>query len=501
MKIYLTLILMLASTLAFGAKKLPNIVLYLFDDMGFGSINCNGAPTDLVKTPNIDSLASSGMRFTNAHTTSSVCTPTRYALMTGRYAWRGSLQIGVINNAPILIEEDLMTIPMMLKKMGYQTACVGKWHLGFTNEENHNVDFRKNMRPGPNERGFDYYFCESKNFGHDDGVWLEQGKIWGLRSNDTLDLGRCYYGSPYKGYDAPMPVLDEANEFSTNKALEWLDSIDKDKPFFLYFSSLLVHEPIIPSKKNKGKSGCGDYGDFIMDGDDSVGMIIDYLKKNNLYENTLFIMTSDNGANVVNPHYNREDKIWAEPRFDHWRAMGFEQGHPLVNALQDANRAGLVQNGIYRDGKCDIYDGGTRVPFIVRWPNNIPVGVSNEAFSLVDVMSTIADAVGYKLERNEMCAPDSINVMDIWKNKKFHRANIITHSASGTFAIRDKDVKYIEANKNPPTANVPNSEKVSHLYDLNEDISEKENLLKEEEDLVKEFQSRLDKIRSDKMTK
>jgi len=472
-----------------GANKLPNVILYLLDDVGFGSTNFNGAPKELLQTPHMDSLATAGVNFTNAHTTSAVCSPTRYALLTGRYAWRTQMKFGAWGNAPALISEEIMTLPQMLKWQGYQTAIVGKWHLGFGPKglTNKTIDFRKNTAPGPNERGFDYSFCIPNNHGDDFGVWIENGKIWGLRSDELKDFGDTYYGPKFKGYDAPQRVDEDASQMCTDMAIKWMKSVDKNKPFFLYFASPIAHEPITPSKKRAGTSKGGSYCEFLMDGDDSVGQIIDYLKKNKLFDNTIFILTSDNGGQGIPWWY---DRVNPKPY------NKYPDGHPLLRAVVKAEDAGLRLNGDYRGGKARIWDGGTRVPFVIYWKGNIEGGkTNNQAFSLVDIWATLAKVTGFNLEAEDNCAPDSVNVLNLWKGEKQIRENIVTHSVAGIFAIRTDDMKYIEGIPYKGQGDVAPSEGEAQLYNLKEDIEEEKNLLSSHSAEVEKFQKILNEMR------
>lgn len=461
----------------------PNIVLMLADDFGYGSLNAYGAPKNLIKTPNMDSLAKQGIMFTNACTPSSVSSPTRYAVLTGRYPWRINMKSEVWGYEPLAISKDTLTLQRMLKSEGYSTACVGKWHLGYGDKHRSgkNVDMRDDFTgKGVNSTGFDYSFTIPQNHGDVTGIYMENDKIWGLRSNKKIDCGNSAYGPPYHGYDAPQRVNEEASAFLTQKAISWLKTIPKDKPFFLYFASPAVHEPITPSKKNAGKSGAGAYGDFILDLDDSVGELVAYLKKTGQFENTIFIFTSDNGAQHCSPTYDRTK----HPK----------GGVPILNHVQDANRAGLKLNGDWSMGKTFIHEGGTRVPFILTWPGHIPAGkVSDQAFSLVDIMATIAHVVGYKLEvSNPSAASDSFNVFDIWQGKKFERPNIITASVSGARSIRNDGVKYVDAK--PFSKQKLPGEKVPALYDLSKDPQEKANLAKSNPALAESLQEKLDEI-------
>lgn len=486
-KILLSLASFIVTCLGYCANaKMPNIVLFLLDDLGYGSIGANGAPKDLVATPNMDSIAHQGMRFINVSTPSSVSSPTRYSILTGAYPWRSEQKSGVWGYEPRLIKRETLTLQQMLRSKGYKTACVGKWHLGYglKRRPNKDMDFRDDLtQDGVNSTGFDYSFTIPSNHGDTSGIWMENDKIWGLLSNEIKDYGNTTYGPPFLGYDAPQRVDEEAVEMCTKKAIEWMKTVPKDKSFFLYLPTPAIHEPITPSKKNKGKSKAGIYGDFIMDADDSVGELIAYLKERGDYDNTIFILTSDNGGQHCAPNYDRA-----------------KRDIPILSAVQDAMQAGFKINGDFRAGKTFIFEGGTRVPFFVRWPKKIPAGkVSDNAFSLVDLMATLAHISEAKLEQNKNCAPDSYNVFNIWQNKKFERQNIITANAQGVLSIRNNNIKYIEgkAAKDIPPARQIKTDSTPQLYDLNTDAAEKIDIIGEKKKSAEKAQEILDKINGD----
>jgi len=481
--------MLLACASLFGAKKLPNIIVFLLDDFGYGSANFNGAPKDLLQTPYMDSLAKSGVNFTNAHTTSSLCSPTRYSVLTGRYAWRTSMKFGAWHQAPALIDDDVMTLPQMLQSKGYQTGHIGKWHLGFGPKgmTNKTIDYREDLSPGPNQRGFDYSFCIPHNHGDHTGIWLENGKIWGLRSNELKDPNMPIYFTPFIGFDAPQRINEEVSQMCTDKAIEWMKSTDKNKPFFLYFASPTVHEPITPSAKRAGTSKGGAYCDFIMDADDSVGQVMDYLKESKRFDDTIFILTSDNGGQGIPAWHDRKNP---KP------FQTFEDGHPLLNLVVKAEDAGLKVNGDLRGFKARIWDGGTRVPFVVYWKGNVEGGkTNNQAFSLVDLWATLAKVVDYKFESNDRLATDSVNVLNLWKGEKQLRENIITHSSAGIYAIRTDDMKYIEGKPFKDHRDYEKGENTQQLYNLKEDLSEEDNLIEDYPDVVATFQKKLEEIR------
>ena len=239
----------------------PNIVFILADDFGYSSLNCYGAEKSLVRTPHVDALAESGMRFTHAHTPASICTPTRYGFLTGRYPWRSRLKFGVTNPLDELLPDpERVTIADMLKERGYNTAAVGKWHLGYGEKP---LDYTKSMSPGPLDLGFDYHFGVPQNHGDMLGVYIENDQIYGLRTDKIEEYSRTFYGKPYIGYDAPQRVNKNVMEDLTDKSINWIKSQSSDEPFFLYFGAVAVHHPITPSDYMRGLSDCGPYGDFI----------------------------------------------------------------------------------------------------------------------------------------------------------------------------------------------------------------------------------------------
>ena len=287
-------ILALAAGLRAEAAQTPNIVVILADDYGYGSAVCYGASPRLIQTPAIDRLAQEGMRFTQAHTPNSVCTPTRYAVLTGRYCWRNTTQLtdgGTLNTmAPLLVETNRPSIPSMLKQHGYQAAIIGKWHLGYGTAKK--VDYTGELNPGPLELGFDYQFAVPQNQNDITRVYVENHKVYGLRSTKlTPEKGKL-------GLDAPERDDPKVMGDLTDRAVDWLGQQTADKPFFLYFTPVAVHEIVSPSAETAGTSKAGPYGDYIYDLDISVKRIMEKLDEMKVAENTLIIFTSDNGGVV-----------------------------------------------------------------------------------------------------------------------------------------------------------------------------------------------------------
>jgi arylsulfatase A-like enzyme len=436
-----------------AAPPAPNIVVILADDYGYGSLGAYGADAAHIRTPHLDRLAREGRRFTDAYTPSSVCTPTRYALITGRYCWRTPLNHGGVANTldPLLIETTRPTIASLLKKRGYATGFVGKWHLGYGTERR--VDYTKELKPGPLELGFDYQFAVPQNHNDITRVFVENHHVYGLRSAKlTPAPGKLGLDAPER--DDPTTMGD-----LTERAVGWLaKQAGQPAPFFLYFAPVAVHELVTPSAETTGTSKAGPYGDFIHDLDRSVGRIIAALEKQNALENTLIIFTSDNGG-VVN--------------------LGGKTG---TNKL--AMDAGLKINGDLRGGKHDIWEGGFKVPFLVCWPSRVPAGTtSNELIGVVDVFATVAAVVGEtKLDRTTT-APDSVNVLSALLGQPSAqplRRDLILQSANGVYAIRSGPWKWIEGvplapqGKKAPAATGPKADQFRpRLVNLVDDPAEK----------------------------
>jgi arylsulfatase A len=463
-----------------SAQSKPNIVIVLADDFGYGSSNCYGAPKSLIRTPNMNRLAEEGMLFTDANTPGSVCSPTRYALLTGRYAWRGKLKYGVLQppEGPLLIEEELLTLPSYLQQHGYNTAHIGKWHLGYTNNANTEDLSAQPLTPGPNTIGFDYHFGVPNNIDWLPKVYIENEGIWGLRSKGKSPYGRSYYkAQAYHGYDAPQRVTTNVTQDLNDKAREWIyqnASKESEKPFFLYFAPVAIHTPIAPSDKLRGTSNSGAYGDYIHDLDNSVGEIIEALEYAGVLDNTVLVFTSDNGGNIG----DIEEK--------------------------EARKLGLENNGVFRGDKHTIWEGGFRVPLIVRWPSKIKEGsVSDRMVNVVDIFSTFQELVGGEVLPPLEAAPDSFSFYDELvgdRDINAVRHTMIVNSVNGVMAIRKGSWKFIEG---IPAAPLKEGAKrhlaaqlTPQLYNLDKDISETENRIDKDVKIHKDLQNSLNKIRA-----
>lgn len=431
------------------AAERPNIVFVLCDDLGYGDIQCLNPERGKIKTPAVDRLASEGMIFTDAHSGSSVCTPTRYGLLTGRYSWRTSLQSGVVQGfAPCLIAPERPTVASFLKEQGYHTGIVGKWHLNFLYQDPKTEEVLKRGKPknttgkkgkslapvgskipdGPVHRGFDYFH----GFHH-------AGDMRGVIENDTV-----------------IAHEDEINMLPrlTRKAVEYIDERAKEaeeQPFFLYVPYGSPHTPIVPTKDWQGKSGLGAYADFVMETDAGFGAILDALDRNGLTENTLVIFSSDNGCSKA------------------------------------ANIAKLQQQGHYpsahlRGSKADLWDGGHRVPFVVRWPGEIePGSTSDQLICLTDLFATCVEIIGGELPQNG--AEDSVSFLSAFSGDPIvsSRDGVIHHSISGHFAYREGDWKLLLAKASggwtsPTEGKAPADAPRAQLYNLKTDPGETTNL-------------------------
>ena len=428
------------------AADRPNIVVILSDDYGYGSAGCYGADPKLIRTPAIDRLAAEGRRFTDGNTTSSVCSPTRYSLLTGRYCWRTSLTHEVLGTfSPLHIEPGRVNLASLLKAKGYATAAVGKWHLGYGRENEDpkwRTEYKAELSPGPLDIGFDYHFGVPSNHGDLTGVYVEDRFVYGLRSGgipsrtklagpaaDSDDFKATYGPEDMENgkakildLDAPRRKNERVMKVLTDKATTWLEAQPKDRPFFLYFTPVAVHNPVTPDKDLAGKSAAGPYGDWIHELDASVGRILATLDKMGVAKDTLVIFTSDNGG-VFKPENER--------------------------LLQTAAfKAGLKVNGAVRGGKHDVWEGGFKVPFIARWPGKVPAGsTAPQMVSVVDILATTAEIVGAPLPAKEVGAEDSRSFLPALipgAAEAKGREDLIVHSADGVFAVRKGRWKWIE---------------------------------------------------------
>jgi arylsulfatase A len=458
------------SGLQVDAAEGPNVIFILADDMGYGDVGALN-PESKIKTPNLDALARGGMVFTDAHSSSSVCTPTRYGVLTGRYNWRTKLQNGVCwGFSRRLIEPGRETVASMLKGAGYHTAAIGKWHLGmdwprleskgggFADDGMRwdpkyrggwDVDFSKPIENGPNTVGFDYFFGISASLDMPPYVYIENDHAHVSKLVEKTFYNRTGPAdSEFEDIDVLPRITEKAVAYIHERA-----EADEDRPFFLYFPLNAPHTPIVPIEKWQGKSGLNKYGDFVMQVDDSIGQVMQALEANGISENTLIIFTADNGCSPA----ARIDEMKKKGHFPNW---------------------------IFRGHKADIFEGGHRVPFIARWPAVVEAGSeSNRLTCLNDLMATCNELIGQELPDN--AGEDSVSFLPALKGNddiSTHEA-IVHHSINGTFSIRRSDWKLeLCAGSGGWSSPRPNRDETSkltavQLYNLKNDISETTNVV------------------------
>ena len=477
---------------AAGAPRQPNIVYMYADDLGYGDVGCYGATR--VKTPNLDRLAASGLRFTNAHSSSATCTPSRYSLMTGEYAFR-QRGTGVLpGDARLIVEPGRYTLPAMLHQAGYQTGCVGKWHLGLGAS---GLDWNGDVKPGPLEIGFDYSFIFPATGDRVPCVFVENHRVVGLDPKDPIrvDYEKPIPGAPTyaanpellrmrssHGHDnAIVNGIGRIGYMSGGKSARWVDEDMADtltnksvafiertrtRPFFLYFATHDIHVPRVPHPRFVGKTDMGARGDAIVELDWCVGKMLDTLDRLKLTRDTLFIFSSDNGP-VVDDGYRDQ----------------------APERLGDHKPAGPL-----RGGKYSAYDGGTRVPFLVRWPGTVKPGVSNAMLSQVDLLASLAAFTHQTLPAT--AAPDSFNMMPALLGKsKQGRQHLVEHATA--LSLIAGDWKVIQPHGGPKR-NVPGIETGNdpepQLFHLADDIGEHNNVAAQYPDKLKDLLAQLEQI-------
>lgn len=409
-----------------AADQMPNIVILYADDMGVADVSY-GDPEAKIQTPHLDQLASGGMRFTDGHSSSGICTPSRFALLTGQHHWRRFHGIvGAFGET--VFKPDDFTIAKMLQKHGYKTGCFGKWHLGWdfsairkpgveakdlTKAESH--DWTKRFPDGPLDQGFDAYFGDGTiNF--PPYCWIEDDRFLTIPTKPVIKSEPLAGGGTFR----PGPMAEGWNPYNilptiTDKTVEWIEKQEKDEPFFAYLAFNSPHYPIVPNEEFHGKSKAGYYGDFVIETDAQVGKVLAALDKGGHAENTLVIFTADNGAET--------------------------------HAFQRLEKFGQWSSGSFRGVKRDIYEGGHRVPFIVRWPGEIEAGaVSDEVVSQVDLAATFAGIVGYSFGKEE--AIDSYNLLPVLRGEDYEkplRTATVQNTFEGQYALRQGDWVLIDA--------------------------------------------------------
>ena len=491
----LLLFLSLALSIHAIAADKPNILIILIDDLGYGDVGCYGATA--VKTPNVDRLAREGLRFTDGHCTSGTCTPSRYAIMTGEYPWRKKGTGVLPGDAGLIIEQERGTLPATLQKAGYATGAIGKWHLGLGPQGG--PDWNGEIKPGAREVGFDYSFIMAATGDRVPCVYVENGRVVGLDSKDPIKVN---YSAPFPGeptgkanpellklhysHGHDMAIVngisrigymqggksalwkdeDMADTF-TQKAVKFVEE-NKDHPFYLYFATQDIHVPRVPNPRFAGATTMGPRGDAIAEMDWSVGEILSTLDRLKLTDKTLIVFTSDNGP-VVDDGYKDE----------------------AVEKLGSHKPAGP-----WRGGKYSIYEGGTRVPFIVRWPGRVKPGVSSALVCQVDFHASFAELVGQPLNTEKQW--DSQNQLAALLGDSKEGRDSMIEDANGR-AVRAGSWKYIPPRpgvkrnvaNNVETGNDPQGQ----LYDVSADNGETSNVISAHPEKVAELNKILDSTR------
>lgn len=495
--------LLLTASLLQAAGR-PNIVLIFADDLGFGDLSCYGATK--IQTPNIDRLAAEGRHFTDAHSSSAVCTPSRYGLLTGEYPFRADGGKGIWKptglDTALLIDTETLTLADVLKRQGYDTAAFGKWHLGFKTGKN---DWQEPLRPGPQDLGFDYYFGMPVVNSAPPYAYVENDHFYGSDPSDPLiNVGRSGKGSHplsdlpkeaghrtpnyYKGQDKAYALFDDYEVGTTlaEKAVNWIESRDAGKPFFVYFAATQVHHPFTPAPRFQGTSQAGLYGDFAHELDWIVGELRKSLEKAGVAENTLIVFTSDNGG-----------------MFNTGGTAAAKLGHKI--------------NGDLLGSKFGVWEGGHRVPFIVWWPGRIEAGtVSDRLLNHVDLKATFAALAGRELSAAEQ--QDSINMLpELTGNpsEPLRTEMIITPNKPSHMSLRKGKWMYIPAKGDggfggniaaTKLVGTPNSDIANgkikkgapraQLYDLETDVNQTTNLYNQYPEVAEQMAAELKAYRS-----
>jgi arylsulfatase A-like enzyme len=474
------------------AAEHPNVVIIYADDMGYGDLGVNN-PASKIPTPHLDQLASEGLRFTDGHSSSGICTPSRFALLTGQHHWRRFHNI-VSAFRPSVFKPDDYTLPKMFSSKGYATACIGKWHLGwdwaplqkegvpvpsrYQDRRPEHFDWSKPIPEGPLDQGFDYYFGDGTiNF--PPYCWVENDRVLDPPTKMSMPEDFVSLGSSIKKRVGPM--VDGWDFFAvlptlTERAVEWVEEQTADKPFFLYFALPSPHTPIVPNEEFRGISGAGVYGDFMVETDAMAGKVLDALERKGFASNTIVVFTSDNGPEFY--AYSREED------YGHWSSA------PL------------------RGLKRDLWEGGHRVPFIIKWPGKIKAGaVSDETISQVDLAATFAAIVGYDIDSSE--AIDSYNLLPLLQGKPHAeplRVATVQNTKAGAYALRQGDWIFIDAKTGKHEHNImpegferdrgyKETTTPGLLFNLKKDLNQHHNLYEEYPEKVEEMKALLERYK------
>lgn len=484
------------SVIEVATEKKPNIIFIYLDDLGYGDVSAYQSGT--LQTPNMDRLASGGLRFTNGYASSATCTPSRYAFLTGTYPWRNQDAKILPGTAPLLIDTAQLTLPKLLQKEGYHTAVVGKWHLGLGSG---NVDWNQEISPGPNQVGFDYSHIMAATQDRVPTVYIENGKVVNLDPNDPIQVNydQNFEGEPTAvsnpemltmkwhhghnnsivngiprigfmkgGQSAKWSDEDMADHFLEKAQTYVRNQADSANPFFLFFALQQPHVPRTPHPRFVGKSGMGPRGDVLLEADWVIGEFIKTLEEEGLMENTLIVFSSDNGP-VLNDGYYDE----------------------AVEKLGDHTPAGPL-----RGGKYSLYEAGTRVPFITYWKGKIQPGVSDALVTQIDLLSSIGALVG-----SDQSTPDSQNLLDTFMGKSQQGKDAFVLEANTKTALRAGDWVMIPPYPGPQVEKNVNIEMGNssqyQLFNLKEDPGQQKNLAESNPEKLQEMIGQFEKIRGE----
>ncbi|MBN1844422.1 MAG: sulfatase-like hydrolase/transferase [Sedimentisphaerales bacterium] len=465
-----------------SGRVLPNIVFILADDMGYGDIQAYYPPSKIA-TVHLNRLADEGMRFTDAHSGSALCSPTRYGVLTGRYCWRTRLKRGVLwppKDEP-LIEPSRLTVAGLLQQHHYHTTCIGKWHVGIRwgRDEQGEVDFNKPIEYGPTDVGFDEFFGIAGSL---DMVpfafYHNRDPVAPVTETQTaLPFPRFIRQGPRGAGFEPGRVLDELAE----RAVATIESrAHRDNPFFVYLALTAPHKPVWPTGRFQGITTLGPYGDFVCQTDHAVGQVLEALERTGIAENTLVIFTSDNGSYMFRLAESQQDHVQDATK----------QGYRPENHQANAN---------YRGTKADVWEGGHRVPFLVRWPGTVrPKSRCDETICLTDFFATCAELTGFDLPND--AAEDSFSLLALLEGRRrsFNRAPVVHHSDKGVFSLRDGKWKMVFGNgsggREQPVGKP--FQKPYFLFDLERDPAETTNVIEKYPDVAERLEKQLERIRN-----